>query len=68
MVDRMDGRGPRRDPGMTIAIGPMITLGTADVVVLKDGWTVVTRDAKPAAHYENTVAITANGKPEILTL
>ena len=53
---------------MVIAIEPMITLGTADVVVLKDGWTVVTRDAKPAAHYENTVAITANGKPEILTL
>ena len=67
-VDKRHGRGPRLYPGMTIAIEPMITLGTADVVVLKDGWTVVTRDAKPAAHYENTVAITANGKPEILTL
>ena len=66
-ADRARGRGPRLYPGMTIAVEPMINLGTADVAVLKDGWTVVTRDAKPSAHYENTIAITT-GKPEILTL
>ncbi len=61
------GRGPRLIPGMVIAIEPMITEGTYEVVVLNDGWTTVTRDRKLAAHYENTVLIT-DGEPEILTV
>lgn len=60
------GRGPRLTTGMTIAIEPMINLGTGDVKVLADGWTVVTADAKHSAHFENTVAITDNG-PVVLT-
>ena len=51
---------------MTIAIEPMINMGTEMVRVLKDKWTVVTADGKPAAHFEHTVAITDNG-PVILT-
>ena len=54
-------------PGMTLAIEPMITMGTEEVEVLDDGWTVITADGKNAAHYENTVLIT-DGDPEILTL
>ncbi len=61
------GRGARLEPGMTIAIEPMINLGTANVFQLDDGWTVVTADGKPSAHYENTVAIT-EGEPRLLTL
>lgn len=60
-------RGPRLIRGMTIAIEPMITAGTYEVRVLKDGWTTVTADGKLAAHYENTVLIT-DGEPEILTV
>ena len=60
------GRGPRLVPGMTIAVEPMVTQGTWEVRVLKDGWTVVTKDGKLAAHYENSLAIT-DGEPEILT-
>ena len=60
------GRGPRLVKGMTIAVEPMVTQGTWEVKVLRDGWTVVTRDRKLAAHYENTIAIT-DGEPEILT-
>ena len=60
------GRGPRLLKGMTIAVEPMVTQGTWEVRVLKDGWTVVTKDGKLAAHYENTIAIT-DGEPEILT-
>lgn len=56
----------RLQAGMTIAIEPMINLGTAAVWQLEDGWTVVTRDGKPSAHYENTVAIT-EGAPILLT-
>lgn len=56
----------RLQAGMTIAIEPMINLGTAAVWQLEDGWTVVTRDGKPSAHYENTVAIT-EGDPILLT-
>ena len=52
---------------MTIAIEPMIALGTEKVDWMNDGWTVKTRDRKPAAHYENTIAITDNGI-EILSL
>ena len=61
------GRGPRLLPGMTIAIEPMINQGTCDVRTLKDGWTVVTKDGKLSAHFEHTVAITADG-PVSLTL
>lgn len=60
------GRGMRLRKGMTIAVEPMINAGCADVVQLKDGWTVVTKDGKLSAHYENTIAIT-DGEPLILT-
>ena len=56
----------RLEAGMTIAIEPMINLGTAKVWQLEDGWTVVTQDGKPSAHYENSVAIT-DGDPILLT-
>jgi methionyl aminopeptidase len=61
------GRGVRLTAGMTIAIEPMINMGTARVLQLEDGWTVVTADGKPSAHYENTVLIT-EGEPKLLTL
>ena len=61
------GRGPRLVPGMTIAVEPMVNVGTHEVRILKDGWTVVTADGKLSAHYENTVLIT-DGEPEILTV
>ncbi len=61
------GRGPRLIRGMTLAIEPMINLGTHEVRVLRDGWSVVTLDGKLSAHYENTVLIT-DGEPEILTV
>jgi len=60
-------KGPRLIPGMTLAIEPMINLGRYAVKVRSDGWTVVTLDGKPSAHYENTIAVT-DGTPEILTL
>lgn len=58
--------GPRLRCGWVLAIEPMVNLGTASVRVEKDGWTVVTSDGKPSAHFEHTVAITSNG-PLILT-
>lgn len=61
------GRGERLLKNATIAIEPMINVGTKDVIVLSDGWTVVTKDRKPSAHYENTVVILEDGV-EILTL
>ena len=61
------GTGIRLKKGMTIAIEPMINMGTYQVDFLSDGWSVSTRDGLPSAHYENTVAITDNGV-EILTL
>ena len=61
------GRGPRLLPGMTLAIEPMVNVGTHEVRILRDGWTVVTTDGKLSAHYENTVLIT-DGEPEILTV
>ncbi len=61
------GRGPRLLPGMTIAVEPMVNVGTYDVRVLKDGWTAVTADGKLSAQYENTVLI-PDGEPEILTV
>jgi len=60
------GRGIRLLPGMTLAIEPMINLGTYKVKTLSDGWTVKTLDGKASAHFEHTVAITTNG-PVILT-
>lgn len=61
------GTGIRLKKGMTIAIEPMINLGDYRVKFLSDGWSVVTNDGLPSAHYENTVAITEDGV-EILTL
>ena len=61
------GRGPRLLRGMTLAVEPMVNVGTPDVRVLKDRWTTVTADGKLSAHYENTVLIT-DGEPEILTV
>ena len=60
------GQGPRLKAGMTLAIEPMINMGVSHTVVLEDGWTAVTLDRKPSAHFEHTVAVTDNG-PEILT-
>lgn len=60
------GRGPRLKAGMTLAIEPMINLGTYEVKTLDDGWTVITLDGKRSAHFEHSIAIT-DGKPEILT-
>ena len=61
------GRGMRLVNGMTLAIEPMVNMGTHKVITLSDGWTVVTKDLKPSAHFENTVAITPNG-PQIMTI
>ncbi|MDR3294026.1 MAG: type I methionyl aminopeptidase [Clostridiales bacterium] len=61
------GRGVRLRAGMTLAIEPMVTVGSFEVSVLKDGWTVVTRDGSQCAHYENTILITDHGA-EILTV
>lgn len=58
---------PRLVPGMTIAIEPMVCVGSWQVRVLDNEWTVVTADGSPAAHYENTILIT-DGEPEILTM
>ena len=58
--------GPKLRAGMVLAIEPMVNMGTWEIEVLSDGWTAVTKDRKPSAHFEHTVAITENG-PEILT-
>ena len=60
------GKGPKVKPGLVIAIEPMINLGSEKVKVLEDGWTVVTLDGRPSAHFEHTIAVTPEG-PEILT-
>ena len=60
------GRGPRLSEGMTIAIEPMITAGSPEVVIMEDGWTIRTTDGSMSAHFEHTVAITSSG-PRILT-
>ncbi len=60
-------RGIRLQPGMTLAIEPMINMGRADVAWLDDDWTVVTDDGSLSAHYENTILIT-EGEPEIFSL
>ena len=61
-----NGKGPKIKPGLVLAIEPMINMGTEKVKVLQDGWTVVTSDGKPSAHFEHTIAVTSDG-PIILT-
>ena len=61
------GRGMRIEPGMTLAIEPMVMAGKPNILELDDGWTIVTEDGSLAAHYENTILITEN-EPEVLTL
>ncbi|MBO4809011.1 MAG: type I methionyl aminopeptidase [Lachnospiraceae bacterium] len=64
---RQKKKGILLEPGMTLAVEPMINMGRADVCWLDDDWTVVTEDGSYSAHYENTILIT-EGEPEILTL
>lgn len=59
--------GPKLRPGMVFAVEPMVNVGSAETVLLEDGWTVVTADGSLSAHFEHTVAVTEDG-PEILTL
>lgn len=61
------GRGVRLLPGMTLAIEPMVNIGTERVKVMPDGWTVLTADGALSAHFEHTIVITAEG-PQILTM
>lgn len=63
---RPAGKTPILEPGMVLAIEPMVNAGVATVKILDDGWTVITKDRKPSAHFEHTVLIT-EGDPEILT-
>lgn len=60
------GSGKKFIEGMVVAIEPMINMGTKHTRHLKDGWTIVTRDGKPSAHFEHNVAL-VNGKPELLS-
>ena len=60
------GRGPRLAAGMVLAIEPMVAMGRPDTRVLADGWTAVTKDGSLAAHFEHTVAVSAEG-PQVLT-
>lgn len=61
------GRGIRLEPGMTLAIEPMVIQGKPNILELDDGWTIITEDGTMAAHYENTILITEK-EPEILTI
>ena len=61
------GRGPQLQPGMTLAIEPMITAGSPDVYLHDDEWSISTQDGSMAAHFEHTVAVTEEGPPRILT-
>lgn len=61
------GKGIRLEPGMTLAIEPMVIYGKDGILELDDGWTIITEDGSNAAHYENTILITEN-EPEILTI
>ena len=63
---RPQGKSPTLMPGMTLAIEPMVNAGVSSVRILNDGWTVITDDRKPSAHFEHTVLVT-HGDPEILT-
>jgi methionyl aminopeptidase len=60
------GRGPLLEPGMTLAIEPMINAGSSEIVVLEDRWSIVTEDGSLSAHFEHTVAVTDDG-PRVLT-
>ncbi len=60
------GVGPRLQPGLVMAIEPMVNVGTFEVVVMPDRWTVVTKDGSLSAHFEHTILVT-EGEPEILT-
>jgi len=60
------GTGPRLEPGMVLAIEPMVNAGTYEVEILEDGWTAVTKDRRLSAHFEHTIVITKDGS-EILT-
>ena len=60
------GMGPILEPGMVLAIEPMVNAGTFEVETLDDGWSIVTKDRKLSAHFEHTIAVTAKG-PQILT-
>lgn len=60
------GNGPKLNPGVTLAIEPMINMGTKDVYYERDGWTVRTKDGKPSAHYEHSVCV-QKGKADILS-
>ena len=61
------GRGIRLEPGMTLAVEPMVIQGKPNILQLDDGWTIITEDGSLAAHYENTILITEK-EPEILTI
>lgn len=61
------GSGALLKPGMTLAIEPMVNLGTSKIKMLDDGWTAVTLDGKPSAHFEHSVLVTGT-EPEILTI
>lgn len=61
------GHGVRLQPGMTLAVEPMVNAGAPGIRVLKDGWTVKTADGSLSAHYENSILIMEDGGPEILT-
>ena len=61
------GRGIRLEPGMTLAIEPMVIMGKPGILELDDGWTIISEDGSLAAHYENTILITEK-EPEILTI
>lgn len=62
------GHGPRLCQGMCLAIEPMVNVGNYDVEVLDNDWTVVTTDGSLSAHYENTIVVTGESEPEILTM
>ena len=63
---KRNGYSPRILPGMVLAIEPMVNIGGHEVEVLKDGWTVITRDKSSSAHFEHSVAVTEDG-PLILS-
>ena len=61
------GRGPKMKPGLVLAIEPMINLGKKEITQLDDGWTILTKDNLPSAHFEHDVAISRDGSPEVLS-
>ncbi len=67
MPNFVDGsQGEELEEGMVLAIEPMFTMESPDVITDPDGWTIIAKDGKPAAHFEHTIAITNSG-PKILT-